>query len=40
MRIMKIKWATGEHDLEMEEWLKSILPDMSKCEVIDIEEYD
>ena len=40
MRIMRIKWSTGEHDLEMEEWLKNVLPDMSPCEIIDVEEYE
>lgn len=40
MRILKIKWATGEEDLEMEEWIKSVIPDMTKAEVLDTEVYE
>lgn len=37
MRIVKIKFK--DEDIEMEEWLRNVLPDMCECEVLPTEVY-
>lgn len=37
MRILKIIWNDGNEDLDMEQWIRNVIPEMSNCEVAQTE---